>query len=168
MIQKRTPMIYEDFVPYFKVEGGNLISLYNSRSRKIGSIVGCKHNEGYLTCLHKGKTYKVHRIIYLLTHKTCPYIVDHINGIKDDNRPENLRPASLSDNSCNSVHRVNNTSGVKGIHKLKDGSGYQASITRQRKRTFLGLFKTIEEAKKCIESARKTMHGEFANTGVSV
>ena len=168
MTQKRLSIKYEDFAPYFKVEGGNLICLYGATNRKAGSIVGSKNNEGYLSVFHKGKSYKVHRIIYLLTHKMCPDVIDHINGIKNDNRPENLRAASLSDNRYNSAIQNNNTSGIKGVHKLKNGTGYQASITHNKKRKFLGLFQTIEEAKNCIELARKTMHGDFANNGVTL
>jgi HNH endonuclease len=164
---KRLSLDYDDFAKHFKVEGGNLVRLIDARRTKAGQIVGCPNNEGYLKFGHKGKVYSVHRVIYLLTHKEDPECVDHINGNVADNRPENLRAAVIQTNAYNAKIQVNNTSGCKGVHHLKDGHGYQANINYNGKRKFLGTFKTFEDAKEFISLAREMVHGEFANHGVA-
>jgi hypothetical protein len=165
---KRLPLDYDDFAKHFKVEGGNLVRLIDARRTKAGQIVGSPNNEGYLKFGHKSKVYSVHRVIYLLTHKEDPECVDHINGNVADNRPENLRAAVIQTNAYNQKLSKINTSGCKGVHHLKDGNGYQASIKYNRKRKFLGTFKSLEDAKEFIELAREMVHGQFANHGVPV
>jgi hypothetical protein len=166
MTQKRLELDYEDLSKHFKVIGGDLVRLVDSKHTKAGDVVGSLSNEGYLRFGHNGNLYAVHRAIYLLTHGNLPRFIDHINGIKSDNRPENLREASNSQNCCNSKISVKNTSGVKGVHKLKNGKGYQGSITLNGKRKFLGVFETLELADEFVSLARDMVHGKFANTGV--
>lgn len=163
----RTPMDYDDLAKHFKVEGGNLVRRIDTKKTKAGQIVGSKNSEGYLKFRFKYTTYTVHRVIYLLTHKEVPECVDHINGNVSDNRPENLRAAVIQTNAYNAKIQVNNTSGCKGVHHLKDGHGYQANINYNGKRKFLGTFKTFEDAKEFISLAREMVHGEFANHGVA-
>lgn len=164
----RYPMDYEDFSKYFKVEDGKLIRLVASAKSKVGKIIGTPNNEGYLKFMHKGKVYSVHRAIYLLTHKECPDCIDHINGNVSDNRIENLRAASNKLNSYNQKIRSSNKTGCKGVHRLKNGGGYQASISYDGKRKFLGVFQEFEDAKDFITLARDMVHGQFANHGVTV
>ena len=166
MTQKRLELDYEDLSKHFKVVGGDLVRLIDSKHTKAGDSVGSLSNEGYLRFGHNGNLYAVHRAIYLLTHGSLPEFIDHINGIKNDNRPENLRSATDSENRCNAVIQSNNTSGVKGVHKLKNGQGYQGSITLNGKRKFLGMFKTLELADEFVSLARDMIHGKFANNGV--
>jgi len=165
--QIRHNLKYEDFAPYFKVVGGHLVRLIDSpTSGKAGDIIGLKPFKNYITFGHNGKFYRAHRIIYLLTHGTCPDIIDHINGNIHDNRPENLRAADFNNNTQNAKINKKNSSGVKGVHQMKDGTGFQASITYNGKRKFLGLFKTLKEADEVISLARDMVHGQFANHGV--
>lgn len=168
MTGKRLVLNYDDFAPYFKVEGGNLVVIKKSKYRNVGDIVGSLTSEGYLNVYHKKAAYRVHRVIYLLTHGECPRIIDHINGNRLDNRPENLRPCEESTNHFNAVIQSNNTTGYKGVHKLKDGLGYQANINYNKKRKFLGTFKTAEDADEFVSLAREMVHGEFANHGVRI
>lgn len=165
---RRTPMDYAEFSKYFKVEDGKLIRLISSARSKAGNVVGSPNNEGYLKFRHKGKIYSVHRAIYLLTHGECPECVDHINGIVDDNRIENLRAAVVQTNNYNQKMNSANKTGCKGVHLLKNGGGYQASISYCGKRKFLGVFRKFEDAKDFITLARDMVHGKFANHGVTV
>lgn len=167
-MQNRLVLSYEDFAPYFKVDGGNLVAIKKSKYRKVGDVIGSATTNGYLTFYHKKASYLVHRVIYFLTHGNCPRLIDHINGNKLDNRPENLRPCEESTNHFNSVIQSNNTTGFKGVHKLKDGLGYQAYINYNKKRKFLGTFKTVEDADEFVSLAREMAHGEFANHGVRI
>ena len=159
-------MRYEDFAPYFRVEGGNLIRLHKTTRTPANHVCGSLTSEGYLRLNFKGCQYGVHRIVYLLTHKTCPIMVDHINGNRADNRPENLRAADHNKNSQNRK-TTRTTTGVKGVHCLKNGGGYQAYIRANGRRTNLGTYKTLEEAAKIVSIEREKQHGEFANYGVT-
>lgn len=48
------------------------------------------------------------------------YMIDHVNRNKLDNRTANLRPATHSQNALNTTLRTNNTSGFKGVSKVRD------------------------------------------------
>ena len=85
---------------------------------------------------------------------------DHINHDGLDNRDENLRIASCSENSHNVVRCVNNTSGFKGVG-LHNGK-YRARIQIKGKSVFLGHAKTAEGAFRLYEEAAIRLHGEFA------
>lgn len=106
----------------------------------------------------EGKTYLMHRELCPGDHQH----VDHINGDPLDNRRENLRPASASQNIANGKMRKNNTSGFKGVNR--NGSGWSAKIKVNRKAIYLGTFRTPEEAGAAYEAAAKKHFGEFART----
>jgi len=163
---KRMPMDYDEFSKYFKVEDGKLIRLIGAPGSAKGTAVGT-NSYGYLMFGHKKKIYFVHRAIYLLMKKELPEYVDHINGDKLDNRIENLRGATICTNAYNAKLSSRNTSGCKGIHKIKDGSGYQVSIRYNNIRKYLGKFKDFDDAKEFISLAREMVHGEYANHGVA-
>jgi hypothetical protein len=158
-------LVYEDFAPYFKAEGGNLIRIHGSTRTKPNSVVGFMDSNGYLKVMFNKKTYGVHRIIYLLTHKESPDVVDHINGIRNDNRPENLRSATIASNGQNRSY-IRSECGVKGVHKLKNGMGYQVYIGLNGTRKRIGTYQDLELAELVAIEARSKYHGAFANNGV--
>lgn len=112
---------------------------------------------GYLEGGFDRRTYKAHRIIWKLTHGTDPADVDHINGIKTDNRLCNLRAVSRSENAKNTRLRSNNTSGVMGVSYIAKRGKWQASLGSEGKGVYLGLFDTREEA----ASVRKAAEREY-------
>ena len=105
------------------------------------------------------KRYRVHQIVFLMFNGYIPKEIDHINGIRNDNRIENLRPAN-SKNQQNAKTRKDNKSGVKGVKKCKNK--WRADIKIDGKQTYLGLFATIEEASAAIKATREKYHGEYA------
>lgn len=71
---------------------------------KIGDKAGSKNASGYITLTLKGKQYQAHRVAYLLEYgelKNNGYVIDHINGNRSDNRKENLREVTYSENAKN-------------------------------------------------------------------
>jgi len=87
-------------------------------------------------------------------------LVDHINGDTLDNRKENLRICTPSENIRNSKRRSTNTSGFKGVN-FQCGK-WMARIMIHQKRYNLGLFDTPEEAHKAYCDKAKELHGEYA------
>ena len=92
-------------------------------------------------------------------------IVDHINGIKTDNRRCNLRICSAAQNQHNQKRRTDNTTGYKGVVFRPDSGRFRARICINGKRKNLGLFDSAEEAYAAYCSAAIRFHGEFANFG---
>lgn len=90
-------------------------------------------------------------------------IVDHKNMNILDNRKENLRIATKSQNLMNKSVPPQNTSGYKGVYRHTVGTGFwRARITTNGKTIHLGLFKDIESAAQAYNKAAMAYFGEFA------
>lgn len=90
--------------------------------------------------------------------------VDHINRNKLDNRRENLRIATHSQNHANTGIRKDNSSGYKGVHWNKQSQKWVAQIKINKKTKRIGAYDTPEEAYKAYCAKAKELFGEFSNT----
>jgi len=145
---------YRDGVLYWKVAKSNNV--------KVGDVAGSLNGRGYLYTRINSKKYLTHRIIFLMHHGYLPYCLDHIDGNKINNRIENLRPATTSENCRNSRIGKNNTSGFKGVSWYAPCKKWKARLMINKKEKYIGLFKTLEEAVEAVKKAREELHGEFA------
>lgn len=91
-------------------------------------------------------------------------VVDHINGDGLDNRRENLRIASHSQNQWNRRNARNNKTGYKGVSIDKRSGKFRAGISVGGKHIHLGLFSTAEEAAQAYAEASRKYHGEYGRT----
>lgn len=87
---------------------------------------------------------------------------DHINGDRLDNRRQNLRVCTRSENLRNGRKRENNTSQYKGVSFFKPIRKWRAYITLEKKTKSLGYFKEEIEAAKAYNKAAIILFGEFA------
>lgn len=132
---------------------------------KVGDVLGSINSRGYLTISVDNKKYQAHRLAWLLTHgEFPPDQIDHINGIKTDNRIANLRPATRQENGQNSKKRKDNTSGFKGASFDKQRGKWKAviSVPLLGERS-LGYFDTPEAAAAMYAGAARLFHAEFVH-----
>lgn len=102
--------------------------------------------------------YQAHRVIWLLANREWPANkIDHINGIRDDNRLANLRSVTDTENCKNSRIRSDNTSGVIGVCWSKSSRKWHAQIYLGKRKTHIGYFTDLAQAIK----ARKAAEVEF-------
>ena len=121
-----------------------------SKAIKIGSEAGTLNNVGYrqvsLTFDNKKYLVLTHRLVYLYHHGFIPKEIDHINLIKTDNRIENLREATRSQNIVNNTPRKDNTSGQRGIYFCKKSKKWIARVWKNGKRIWSASFTDLEQA----------------------
>ena len=134
----------------------------DGRRAKVGSLAGWTTRGRYRTTRHDGRVYLNHRLVWLWHGRELPKMIDHINGDKLDNRIENLRAATPSQNQCNHPIRCTNKSGVKGVHWDKRLRKWHARVFFENRTYPLGWFTDLEQAKAAANAARTAMHGEFA------
>lgn len=101
----------------------------------------------------------LHRALWEKWTGKKPFQLDHKNGDGLDNRRENIRSATSSQNIGNTGRNSSNTSGYKGVSWLKSRGKWVAKIGQTR---HLGYFDTPEEAHAAYVVAAKARHGEFA------
>jgi radical SAM protein with 4Fe4S-binding SPASM domain len=124
-----------------------------------GAIAGSMDQGGYLVTSVDGKLYKCHRLAWLYIIGNWPQgVIDHINGNKSDNRFENLRDVTKTQNIQNQrkAQISNKSTGVLGV--FKNGSGFAARISHNNTKIYLGTFKTTDEAKAAYIAAKRVLH----------
>jgi hypothetical protein len=133
----------------------------NSRPKiNAGSIAGTINDNGYIIVGLNRKRYKAHILIWMLHYGVWPNkLIDHINGIKCDNRIENLREATKSQNEQNKAKSIRNTSGFKNVFYHPSTGKYRVRINK----ISFGLYLTAEEANQAAIFYRKKLYGEFNN-----
>lgn len=126
-----------------------------------GRVAGSIGLQGYRAIKVRGKAYKAHRLAWLLSYGKWPdKLVDHINGIRDDNRLSNLRETSFSENAHSIGKPRNNTSGIKGVTKY--GRWWRACIRKEDTSLYLGQFETKEQATIAYAEAASKLYGDKA------
>lgn len=127
-----------------------------------GAIVGTINGEGYLVCRIDDKVYLLHRLAFLYMTGSVPSEIDHINGVRTDNRFANLRAISRGENNQNRRHAQGNSkSGLIGAHWMKEKGRWYSQIKKGGKNHFLGYFDTKEAAHAAYIEAKKRIHPAF-------
>ena len=145
--------VYKDGDLYYKQK--------TSPNSIIGKKVGSLTNRGYISTTIKGKFYLVHRLIFMMFYGYIPKEIDHINGMRNDNKIENLRNA-INRNQQNAKLRKDNKSGVKGVYWFKELNKWKVDIGVVGNRKYVGVFDDLELAELVAQEARDKYHGKFA------
>ena len=117
-------------------------------------------SKGYaIRCDKFGNSIYMHRAV----NKTPTGMqTDHINQNKLDNRKENLRASTRSQNMANVTTCSHNTSGYKGVSFHKNRGKWRAYIRVNKKQISLGMFTSKEIAAIAYNEAAKVYFGNFA------
>ena len=116
-------------------------------------------------CFYAKRLHSTGKTIYMqsaIIAAVLPNIVDHINHNGLDNRRQNLRACTRSQNNLNRRMRRDNTSGYRGVGWNKKGAKWAAYGARNGKSVHLGFFGDIIEAAKAYDAFAKNHSGEFA------
>lgn len=147
-----------------------LIKNYTWGISKVG-------NNFYAITQIKQKCFKMHRLILNITNPKT--IIDHINHNGLDNRRQNIRQCTCSENLKNKKSKENSSSKYLGVtnskrkykcidNNIKEYNYWKATININGNNKHLGYFKNEEDAAKAYDEAAKLYHKEFANLNFKI
>jgi len=150
----------------FRYKNGDLIRIADKNYKdKVCDITENTDFNRYKRIRTDGARYYTHRLVFLYHHGYFPKYIDHINGNKADNRIENLRGCTRSENYCNQGVCARNTSGYKNVSFHKHTGLWVARIQKNKKSHLIGYFNSPQDADVEVKKAREKLHGEFCNHG---
>lgn len=120
---------------------------------KAGAVAGVVQR--YRTITIDSSPYKAHRLAWYYSHGVWPkHQIDHLNGLKDDNRLANLRDISMCGNLQNR-YGISRQDSHLPMGVTKNGNKFSANIR-------IGSYDTVEEAREAYMNAKRLFH--FGNT----
>jgi hypothetical protein len=143
----------------FEYKNGGLYWKINKQAICVGNKAGTiDYLRPYVRITLHGKRYQEHHLVFLMFTGVLPKQIDHINGIKNDNRIENLRLCTNSQNQYNTKPKNlrKNVSFYKRIGK------WQVQLKINQKTLHFGYFEDVELADLVAHEARDLYHGKFA------
>lgn len=133
------------------------------RAKKSRWSAGTTTLKGYRQILVDGKPYLAHRLAWFYVHGKWPREqIDHINGVKNDNRLCNLREATHAQNLWNQSKRKNSKSQYKGVSWCRHMNKWVAELTANKRYFYIGSFADPKEAKAAYDKSATEIYGEFA------
>jgi hypothetical protein len=168
----------EELHKLFEYEGGKLFWAVRKRKITIGAEAGCdwtdpkragaKPRRQIRWCK---KLYLRSRLVWVFHYGAIPdgLQIDHVNGDPSDDRVENLRLATNTENNWNKGLTQQNSSGAKGVRYLAHlkSRPWSARAKVNGKQFNLGYFSTKKEAKSAYDEFIHSACGKFSNTGSS-
>lgn len=138
-----------------------------SKKCPIGSRAGTLNRRGYSRVSINRLDFMIHRVIWCMVTGNDPgsLQIDHINGMKSDNRWCNLRLATRNQNSHNTGSRHKSMQCPKGVRWSVTGLKWVVTVGVNRGKGYRGLFEDIDEAEAVARAIRESLHGDFANHG---
>jgi hypothetical protein len=147
---------------HYNSETGIFTRKLSTSNVKIGSIAGYENEYGYIKISINYKSYLAHRLAWIYVYGTInKECIDHINGIKSDNRLCNLREASRQENNFNRKQSLKSFSGYKGVTWHKRDKQWRAQCTFNKKTIQIGCFDNAEKASEAYQNFVKELHGNF-------
>ena len=166
-ISERAPLppisLLREFYHYAP-ETGDLFHKKKRSGIAPGQVVGSEMPDGYRRVKCQGRLYLTHRVIYAIIHGVDPgpHEVDHADGDKRNNRLENLRLSTKSQNLANGKVYKSSKTGFRGVYYFPVNQKFGSAIQFNKKRKFLGYFDTPELAALAYDKAAKNLFGEFS------
>ena len=122
---------------------------------KVGAQAGKLRKDGYVSIGLNGQQILAHRLAWLYTHGNWPAKeIDHINRNRQDNRIDNLRDVTRSENALNIGPHADGSSGFRGVSWDKIRKGWRVQLRINGKQTYVGVFKNIDEAISAYEKVK--------------
>ena len=151
----------------YRSDGELIIKKTTPRGRPLGSVVigwtkRSKHLK-YRCMAVQGVKVRLHRVIFAIVHGYLPENIDHADGDTLNNRIENLRPCSKSENMFNEKIRSDNSTGIKGLGFIHTSSRWRGRIKVNGKVYFLQS-KDRQKVIDWISKTRTALHKDFARS----
>lgn len=134
-----------------------------------GRVAGCKRSyrggvRSLVTVYVHNKSVPAHQIVWEMHNPSIAkgLLPDHINGDPWDNKIENLRPATASQNGYNRGVGRNNSSGAKGVHWCNTHERWVASIRVNKVLMCIGYYQNKEDAVTARREEELRLHGQYA------
>lgn len=124
----------------YEGDTGGIYWIKSGGRRKLDKPAGTLKSSGYIQIKVNNKVYLAHRLAWFLHYGEWPEgEIDHVNRDKADNRIENLRVCTRSENGHNRE--------AKGFYKPMDKERFRAAIKHSGKLHHIGYYDTEEEAR---------------------
>ena len=149
----------------YQPETGHWIRLQRAGSGLAGSRAdSLTKGSKYFQVRVFGKQFNAHRLAWFYMTGNWPtWQIDHVDGLRHNNKWSNLREATQQQNQGNQKKHRDNTGGFKGVRK--SGRKWVASIGKNYQNIYLGTFNTAEEAAAAYKKAAQVQYGVFARAG---
>lgn len=139
---------------------GRITRIIRRGNQSKGSVAGYLNENGYVQIEVDGRGYLGHRVVWLMSNGAWPENeIDHINGVRSDNRVDNLRDVTRTTNNENKKGpNTNSSTGFLGVSWRKSRSKYRAAIKCNGRQVHLGYFSFPEEAHEAYIEAKRRLH----------
>jgi hypothetical protein len=154
----------KNIIEYNKETGVFTRKISTSNGANAGDVAGTIHSSGYKKIRVLGVKHPVsaHRLAWLYVYGELPNHIDHINGIRSDNRIKNLRSVTQQENNLNKKIFKNNSSRVSGLSWLKTTGKWRVRIGVSGKYKSIGCFRYKWDAI-CARKSAENKYGYHLN-----
>lgn len=138
-----------------------LVCVY--KPRLVGKKAGARRPDGYIQVAIDGVLHRAHRLAFFyMTGRWPAADIDHRDLVRSNNKWDNLREATSSQNKQNIGLKKNNTSGIKGVYWNAAAGKWAVEIIKDKTKHRLGFFDCKEDAGTAYARKAAELFGEFA------